>query len=369
MSFFVGGKKHIRAEYIWMDGRRPTARLRSKTKIIPTPVTNLRDVPKWGFDGSSTMQATGHFSDCMLVPVRIVPDPIRGGEDILVLCEVMNADGSSHPTNTRAVLSRVAERYKDHDPWFGIEQEYTLYNRQGTWPYEWPLEGRPHPQGRYYCGVGCDEVFGRDLIEHHTLACLKAGLSITGTNAEVMPSQWEFQLGTLGPLEVADELWIARWLLYTIADPMGISVRLSPKPMTKDEDWNGAGAHVNFSTNEMRAEGGIKHIEAACKKLGKFHKQHIAIYGADNDERLTGKHETCSIDQFRYGVSDRGASIRIPMVTAKEKCGYLEDRRPAANVDPYKVVIALLETTCGKGFRPPKDWVEQNIGPFKVQQK
>jgi glutamine synthetase len=369
MSFTIKGASVLRAEYIWMDGRRPTATLRSKTKIIRGPVQDLQAVPRWGFDGSSTNQAEGHSSDCMLVPVRSIPDPVRGGDDILVLCEVMNADGTPHPTNTRAVLRNVAERHTAEQPLFGIEQEYTLYNRQGSWPYEWPAEGRPHPQGRYYCGVGCDEVFGRELIEHHTTACLRAGLSIEGTNAEVMPAQWEFQVGTLGPLEVADELWLARWLLYSIADPMGISVKLSPKPMGHLEDWNGAGAHVNFSTRSMREAGGLRQVEEACRALGRFHEAHIAVYGADNDQRLTGRHETSAIDEFRYGASDRGASIRIPMATLHAGCGYLEDRRPAANIDPYKVLVAVLETACGNGFEPPNHWVEQAIGPYRLPKR
>ena len=332
----------IRVEYIWMDGHEPTQKLRSKTKIIKGPVNSLSDLPDWGFDGSSTMQAAGEDSDCMLKPVFFLKDPIRGGDNLLAMCEVMNSDGSVHKSNTRAYLREVAEKYADQESWFGIEQEYTFF--QGRIPLGWPEGGYPAPQGPFYCGVGADEVYGRDIVEEHLELCIDAGLEISGINAEVMPGQWEYQVGPIGPLDVSDQLWISRWLLYRIAEDYGVSATLHPKPVKGD--WNGAGAHTNFSTKAMREEGGIKVIEEACKALSKNHDDHIAIYGAHNEERLTGLHETCSIKEFRYGVSDRGASIRIPMGTANDGYGYLEDRRPSANMDPYKVCAALIETTC-----------------------
>jgi len=332
----------IRAEYIWIDGSVPTKKLRSKTKIIDAKVKQLIDIPDWGFDGSSTMQAEGGDSDCMLKAVHFVPDPIRGGDDILVMCEVFNADGTPHATNTRSNLRELAEMYADQECWFGIEQEYTFF--VGRQPLGWPDGGYPAPQGPFYCGVGADEVFGRDIVEHHMEACLNAGIHLSGINAEVMPGQWEFQVGPLGPLAVSDELWISRWLLYRISEEYGVNATLHPKPV--QGDWNGAGAHTNFSTKQMRTKGGLKHIEIACEKLGKAHDTHIAVYGTDNEQRLTGLHETCSIKEFRYGVSDRGASIRIPMATANDGYGYLEDRRPSANMDPYEVCNALMNTIC-----------------------
>ena len=278
----------------------------------------------------------------MLKPGSYIQDPIRGGDNLLAMCEVMNPDGSVHDSNTRAHLRSVAEQYVDQESWFGIEQEYTFF--QGRVPLGWPEGGYPAPQGPFYCGVGADEVYGRDIVEEHLELCIEAGLEISGINAEVMPGQWEYQVGPLGPLDAADQLWLSRWLLYRIAEDYGVSATLHPKPVKGD--WNGAGAHTNFSTKSMRAEGGLKVIEAACEALGNKHDDHIAIYGAHNEERLTGLHETCSIQDFRYGVSDRGASIRIPMATANDGYGYLEDRRPSANMDPYKVCAALIETTC-----------------------
>lgn len=333
----------VRLEYIWMDGHAPTQKLRSKTKVLEGPIKTIEDLPDWGFDGSSTNQAEGNNSDCLLKPVYKVPDPIRGGDDLLVMCEVMNADGTVHSTNTRAPLRVLSEKYKDEKAWFGIEQEYTLF--EGRNPLGWPEGGYPAPQGPFYCGVGADEVYGRDIVEEHMQLCIDAGLQISGINAEVMPGQWEYQIGPLSPLNSGDQMWLSRWLLYRIAEDYGVSATLHPKPVKGD--WNGAGAHTNFSTESMRSLGGIKVIEEACEKLSKKHDEHIEVYGAHNEERLTGLHETCSIKEFRYGVSDRGASIRIPMQTAKDGFGYLEDRRPSANMDPYKVCAVLLETTCG----------------------
>lgn len=327
-----------------MDGTTPTAKLRSKTKIVDGPIAGVRDLPGWSFDGSSTYQAKGSFSDCLLQPVSYIPDPIRGGQNILVMCEVNNADGTTHITNTRAALRMLAERYKQEEAWFGIEQEYTFF--QGVKPLGWPDNGFPAPQGGYYCGVGADEVFGRPIVEKHMEACLAAGLLICGINSEVMPGQWEFQVGPLGPLEVCDQLWLSRWLLYRIGEDFNTSVTLYPKPVKGD--WNGAGAHTNFSTKAMRLPGGIEAIKQACEKLGRKRAEHIAVYGANNNERLTGLHETCSINDFKYGIGDRGASIRIPTPVANAGCGYLEDRRPASNMDPYQVCAKLMETVCGE---------------------
>ncbi len=339
----------VLAEYIWIDGQEPTKKLRSKTRVLDLDYVSLKHIPSWTSDGSSTMQADTHRSDIILKPVNLKHDPIRGEPHYLVLCEVYGSNGKPHKSNTRAALKRAAKKFEGSEPWFGIEQEYTLYDRDGVRPLRWPEgAGFPAPQGKYYCGVGSDEVHGRELVEAHLKACLEAKLEIAGINAEVMPAQWEFQVGPLPTPEIADQLWLARWLLYRIGENYGISAKLDPKPIAGD--WNGAGAHTNFSTKQMRGTNGIHYIEEACRKLGMRHSEHISVYGADNAKRLSGKHETCDIDTFRWGVSDRGASVRIPLHVANAGQGYLEDRRPAANADPYKVCTAILETVCGKGF-------------------
>jgi glutamine synthetase len=326
-----------KAEYIWVDGTSPTAKLRSKTKILEDGVT---DLPIWGFDGSSTNQAPGDKSDCVLQPVFSCPDPIRGGDDILVMSEVLYIDMTPHESNTRRRCAAVAEKYGDQEPIFGIEQEYTFF-KDGR-PYGFPFGGFPAPQGGYYCGVGADEVYGRDVVEAHMDACLEAGLHLSGINAEVMPGQWEFQIGPVGAPQVGDELWVARWLLYRIAEDFDVSATLDPKPVKGD--WNGAGAHTNFSTNAMRES--YDAIITACEALGPRRQEHVDLYGHGIEERLTGLHETAPWTEYNYGVSDRGASVRIPWQVEVDKKGYIEDRRPNANCDPYDVAYIMIDTIC-----------------------
>jgi glutamine synthetase len=329
------------AEYIWIDGTEPTPLLRSKTKIL----ADGKNPPIWGFDGSSTNQAPGDKSDCMLTPVFSCPDPIRGGANILVLCEVDNAkDGKPHPTNTRSALVRAQKKFAKQEMIFGIEQEYTFLKLDGT-PLGFPAGGFPAPQGPYYCGVGAGRVVAREIIEEHTQACIDAGLLIEGTNAEVMPGQWEFQIGAADGITVSDHLTVARWLLHRIAEDYDVVVSFAAKP--QKGDWNGAGAHTNFSTKAMREDTDMKAIEAACKAIGKKVDLHVSNYGHDIESRLTGAHETAPYNKFSYGVSNRGASIRIPWQVERDGKGYAEDRRPNANMDPYTVTRLLIETVCG----------------------
>jgi glutamine synthetase len=329
---------HYMAEYIWIDGSIPTAKMRSKTKIL----SEGEELPIWGFDGSSTNQAPGDNSDCVLQPVYVIDDPVRGGANKLVLCEVLNTDMTPHESNTRAQCRAQAEKFEAHESWFGIEQEYTFFD--GAKPLGWPDNGFPAPQGGYYCGVGSDEVYGRPVVEAHMEACLAAGIRIAGINAEVMPAQWEFQVGTLGPVEVSDQLWMARWLLYRVSEDFGISVKLDAKPVLGD--WNGAGAHTNFSTKLMREDYAA--CEQAAAALEERAALHIDNYGFGIEKRLTGLHETCSYKEFRWGVSDRGASVRIPWQVEADGKGYIEDRRPNANCDPYVVTALIVESCCSR---------------------
>lgn len=333
----------VQATYIWIDGTGEN--VRSKDRTINFVPQHPSELPIWNYDGSSTWQAEGANSDVFLVPVAIFRDPFRRGNNKLVLCDTYKHNKKPTESNNRKSCLEAVESAKEAVPWFGIEQEYTLLDMDGR-PFGWPKCGFPGPQGPYYCGVGASKVYGRDIVEAHYRACLYAGINIAGTNAEVMPSQWEFQVGPTEGVHAGDELWVARYLLHRVAEEFGVVVTLDPKPM--EGDWNGAGAHTNFSTKPMREENGIIEIEKAIDKLSKAHLRHIQAYdpkgGKDNERRLTGKHETSSIHDFSAGVANRGASIRIPRGVAEEKKGYLEDRRPSSNCDPYSVIEALVRT-------------------------
>ncbi len=333
--------KTFKCEYIWLDGYKPEANLRSKTKIISVnEEPTLKDMPVWSYDGSSTQQAEGSSSDCILKPVKVWKDAGREN-GYLVMCEVFNADLTPHKTNNRSKYEEAL------DFWFGFEQEYVI-TKNGL-PLGFPTEGYPAPQGKYYCGIGVKNVVARDFVEEHLDLCLACGLNVTGINAEVMVGQWEFQLLGKSAKTAADDLWLARYLLFRIAEKHGLEIELHPKPVKGD--WNGSGMHANFSNEQMRSEGGEAYFKNILRNLAATHQDHIANYGSMNHERLTGLHETQSIDQFSYGVSDRGASIRIPITTVENDWkGYLEDRRPASNACPYLITSKIVETVTQKEY-------------------
>ena len=325
-------------EYIWLDGYKPMQSLRSKTKIVDNFSGNLEDCPMWSFDGSSTEQAPGNSSDCLLKPVAVYPDPARHNA-FLVMTEVLTADGKPHPSNGRALIND-----DDNDFWFGFEQEYFLYDPETNKPLGFPANGFPAPQGPYYCSVGAKNAFGREIVEEHLDICLDAGLNVEGINAEVAAGQWEFQIFAKGAKEAGDQIWVARYLLERTAEAHGVTINWHCKPLG-DLDWNGSGMHANFSNSTLRTCGD----EATYKKILEAFRprvqEHIDVYGPDNHLRLTGKHETASINDFSYGVSDRGASIRIPVATVERGWkGYLEDRRPNSAADPYKVAAVIIKT-------------------------
>lgn len=331
--------------YVWIDGTGET--MRSKTRTVDFYPKEAGELPIWNFDGSSTGQAEGSNSDVYLHPVALYRDPFRCGTAKIALCETYKHNKKPTDTNHRAKCLEAMTEAATQKPWFGMEQEYTLLDTDGH-PFGWPKNGFPGPQGPYYCGVGANRVFGRDIVEAHYRACLYSGIKISGENAEVMPAQWEFQVGPCEGIKMGDDLWMARYFLHRVAEDFNVCVSLDPKPIPGD--WNGAGMHTNFSTKAMRNDGGIDAIESAIKKLAKRHDEHIMAYdpkqGKDNERRLTGEHETSSIHTFSFGVANRGSSIRIPRDCAEQKKGYLEDRRPSSNADPYKVSEILVRTMC-----------------------
>jgi glutamine synthetase len=330
----------IKLEYIWLDGYEPTQNMRSKTKVEEHEnfKGTLEELSNWSFDGSSTRQADGGSSDCLLVPVAIYPDPARLN-GYLVMCEVMNADGTPHKSNGRATIDD-----ENDDFWFGFEQEYFIMDTKTQLPLGFPVGGYPAPQGMYYCSVGGKNTHGRKLVEEHADLCIAAGLNFEGINQEVACGQWEFQLFAKGAKKAGDEIWIARYLLDRLTEKYGYYIEYHPKPLG-DTDWNGSGMHANFSNSTLRTCGSREVYEKICEAFRPVAKEHIAVYGAHNEQRLTGKHETASINDFSYGISDRGASIRIPLITVQKGWkGWLEDRRPASNGDPYKIAARIIKT-------------------------
>ncbi len=373
------GKNCVFVEYIWLDGKTVSKKgpwfgalepgIRSKTRNLVLPDDEYRQLPNlgeniqadmvkgfirnWSFDGSSTGQATGDKSDCILQPVRVYYDHYRTQtrkiNSYLVLCEVLNADGTPHKTNTR---SQVKED-DTQEYIFAFEQEYFLFNRDAqpilSEMYQKASQtfGGP-PQFSYYCGVGAKNIHphARAIADEHAIACLACGIEHEGINHEVAPAQCECQIKGHGAKVAADDLIIARYLLETTAERFGIIVELHPKAM--GPNWNGSGMHANFSNKTMRENGSKQLLDQICEAFRPKVRieKHIRAYGSDNDQRLTGKHETQSIHSFSYGISDRGASIRIPIanIVNNYKNAYLEDRRPASNADPYQIVAVIIET-------------------------
>jgi glutamine synthetase len=337
----------VLAEYVWLDAHQTP---RSKTKTLTCAPATVSDLPVWNYDGSSTEQAEGSNSEVLLHPRAIFKDPFRGGPHVLVLAEAINAwDNKASIGNTREACKELMDKYAALDPWFGIEQEYTLMRpgkvgEKPTTPLGFNDDGsEPAPQGPYYTGAGFKVAIGRPVADEHYKKCMKAGVKIAGINAEVMPGQWEYQIGPCRGIEMGDHLTMSRYIMLRVTESHGCVCSFEPKP--KDGDWNGAGCHTNFSVKPMREDGGYDAIIKVCEAFGKVAKEHITEYGDGNEKRLTGKHETCDINTFKYGVANRGASIRIPREAERDGKGYMEDRRPAANCDSYRVTGRIMKTT------------------------
>eukprot|EP00331_Platyophrya_macrostoma_P001914 CAMPEP_0176424774 /NCGR_PEP_ID=MMETSP0127-20121128/11024_1 /TAXON_ID=938130 /ORGANISM="Platyophrya macrostoma, Strain WH" /LENGTH=387 /DNA_ID=CAMNT_0017805869 /DNA_START=33 /DNA_END=1196 /DNA_ORIENTATION=+ len=339
-------------QYIWIGGTGLD--VRGKTMIIPRIVTDFKDIPIWNYDGSSTKQASTDSSEVIIKPKFWCPDPFRVKNfpnAHIVLCDTWKQDRETpHETNFRIFAEKIMNEAKDEEPWFGIEQEYIILSPEGTlhkYPIGFPKGGFAKVQGEYYCSAGASKAFGRAVMENHMKASLYAGLKLSGNNAEVFPGQWEFQCGPCTGIEAGDHMWVARYILDRVAEDFGCDITYAPKPIKGD--WNGNGCHTNYSTKSIREEGGLDVCFKHMEHLKKYHDRHIAVYGQDNDQRLTGLHETSNMSEFSYGLAHRGASVRIPSSTKIEKKGYYEDRRPAGNCDPYLVTAMLVDSTCLNG--------------------
>ena len=332
-------------EYIWLD---IDGIPRSKTKVIydkkPEKMEDLK-LPFWNFDGSSTEQASGVDSELVLKPQTVCLDPFRGGDSLMVLCDVYkysnDGDFVPHATNTRYNAAKLFESHASQKSLFGIEQEFFLMKGEDNLAISHNEGKKMKPQGDYYCGNGSNNAIGRDCVEAAFKRCIIAGIRVTGMNAEVAPAQWEIQVSANG-IAASDQLHLMRYIMNRTAEMYGLWINYHPKPL--GDNWNGSGCHVNFSTEEMRGKDGIEFINVACKGLEQNHDKHIIQYGDNNELRLTGEYETSSFNKFTWGVGDRTASVRVTNETLHNKCGYLEDRRPSSNMDPYVVTSLILET-------------------------
>jgi glutamine synthetase len=327
-------------EYIWIGG---SGELRSKTKVLNSFDGSLNSVPFWNYDGSSTAQAVNNGSDTeiTLKPVKIVADPFRrsfSSFHYLVLCSTYKTDGTPALNNNRHNAELIFNSDLNLKPWYGLEQEYFMID---ILKYEWPYIAT---QSDWYCGIGKKQPIERIIVEEHLENCIYSGLQISGINAEVAPYQWEYQIGPCEGIDAADQHILSRYILERVAEKYGVGISYKPKLA---EDINGSGCHTNFSTEETRDYNtGLESIYRYIDKLGSAHSDHISVYGEGNDARLTGHHETASIDKFSYGVGTRNTSIRIPNQVFKDRYGYFEDRRPAANIDPYLVTSKIFKTCC-----------------------
>jgi glutamine synthetase len=348
-------------EYIWVGGN---GELRSKTRVLdtgPLQKITIHDVPLWNYDGSSTNQAPSNANtEVILKPVKLYNDPLRKREretndnnkiqkrsiqSYIVLCETYDNSNNPLPTNTRHKAFDIFSDIEnmEHQPWFGLEQEYIIVYKE-LLSYTNPdiyLNKKPnHPD--HYCGTMTGNIY-RTIVDEHLQACIDAGLNISGINAEVTKHQWEFQIGPCEGIDAGDELYVARYLLERIANKYDMMITYEPKFC---ETLNGSGCHTNFSTKKMREENGMEEILKCMDKLREKHHMHMEVYGKNNEKRLTGMHETAPYGHFTYGIGTRNTSVRIGNQTEKDGRGYFEDRRPAANMDPYLVTTMLFETCC-----------------------
>lgn len=321
-------------EYIWIGG---SGELRSKTRVLRDIILKIDSIPEWNYDGSSTKQAPSDGNtEVILKPCAIFKDPFRFIDRhicILVLCDTYDNNGNPLSTNHRNKAASIFKNVTSHIPWFGLEQEYSIKINSNSIT---PVNNESH-----YCGFA--NKLERTIVEEHLSACILIDLNISGINAEVASEQWEFQIGPSEGINAADELIIARYLLQRVAEKYHATIDYSPKIT---ETANGSGCHINFSTETMRQPNGINEIMSSIEKLERRHTEHINVYGEKNHLRLTGKHETSDLNKFTWGIGTRNTSVRIPNMTQKNGCGYFEDRRPAANIDPYQATSIIAETCC-----------------------
>ncbi|KAI6197786.1 Glutamine synthetase [Aphelenchoides besseyi] len=338
---FLGIKPptQCQATYVWVDETGEC--LRAKTRTFDVVPKSIEGYPIWNYAHPDRVLD----SDLYLHPRAVYQDPFLGPNARLIMCDTYTYEGKPTATNYRHNCAKIMSSCAKEHPWFGMEQEYLILDRDG-YPLGWPKHGFPVLELIVVLVV---KSLKRIIVQVYSL-----GSKLGGTNGgelkemkiesfvEVTPGQWEFQVGPCEGIDMGDQLWMARYLLHRVAEQFGVLITLDPKPaVTLSGEWNGAGCHCNFSTQTMREPNGLTAIEAAMSKLARFHTQHLLHYdannGMDNLRRLSGRCETSNPNKFTWGIADRGASVRIP------RQGYLEDRRPASNCDPYRVTACIAD--------------------------
>ena len=357
MSFLFNNEANDNAysilEYIWFDSNGV---FRSKTRVLyVNNISSINQIPKWNYDGSSTNQLENNQlnnnTELILVPCAFYKCPFRrhiNNNSYIVLCELYDIDGNPHADNKRFESKKIFEKYQYHHPWYGYEQEYFIINNMNdngntdnTNIFSKNVNNESFTQGQFYCANGSKNIIHREFVDEHMEHCIYAGLRLCGTNAEVAPGQWEFQIGPLEGIESCDQLWVARFILVRLSEKYVYNISFHPKLF---KNYNGSGCHTNFSTVETREKGGYYVIVDSMPKFEKNHNKHMTVYGKFNDQRLTGIHETAHINDFSWGVGTRHTSIRIGNDVKMNNEGYFEDRRPASNMEPYDVASMILET-------------------------
>nr|CAH7745052.1 unnamed protein product [Callosobruchus chinensis] len=314
----------VQLTYLWID--HTGENLRSKTRTLDFSPSTYKEVPIWNFNGFHTMKAPKEKSDYYLVPVSLYNDPIRRGANKIVLCETFDADEKPCKTNHRQKCVEALNKVCDHEVYIGFEQDYYIMGSDGR-PFGWPPMGEPISDRQYYASM-CT-VIGREITECIYRALLYAGVNVYSDCAEPAPSQWELKTNGERGVKPADDMWFSRWLMQRIAEDFGLCISFQPFVSPR---WSKSGLHVTYSTKKMRDNDGMKYIQETIKKLEKCHTEMLKIYKS-----------TYLGDKFTSGIGDRTASVRIPKIVADKKKGFIEDRRPAGNADPYKIMEALIK--------------------------
>jgi glutamine synthetase len=341
-------------EYLWLDVNQ---HMRSKirtfiiecdyridlSEILSSKTSKERFIsliPEWSYDGSSTGQCETAYSEVILKPVNFIKHPfmkpsIKGGQPILVLCEGYRENKPIIGNDRYDYITKM-NHVKSHDIWFGLEQEFFLFDKTTKQPINWN-EVKHIDQGEYYCGVNRSTYKEKQILNVFLEKCLHVGIQISGINQEVAPCQWEYQIGPVCADEAPDQMIFAKYILYNIAQEYDAYTNFHPKPLKGN--WNGSGCHINISTTQTRGKNGFQYMQQIITKMSEDHVNFIKEYcGSDNEQRLTGFHETSNPTKFSYSVGGRDCSVRIPQQVEKERCGYFEDRRPGSSINYYKTL-------------------------------